>query len=60
MQVRRLIQILEQLPNDSEVLIASDECSNEIKPIWNIIYKYSENSEKIIIIPNDFGDNNEK
>lgn len=54
MQVRRLIQILEQLPNDSEVLIASDECNNEIKPIWNIVCKYFENSEKIIIIPNDF------
>ena len=56
MQVKRLIQILDQLPSDAEVLIASDECSNEIKPIWNIVCKYFENSEKIVIIPNDFGD----
>lgn len=60
MQVRRLIQILDQLPSDAEVLIATDECINEIKPIWNIFCKYSDNSEKIIIIPNDLGDNNEK
>ena len=59
MQVRRLVQILDQLPNDADVLVASDECSNEIKPIWNIVCKYSENSEKIVIIPNDFGDSDE-
>lgn len=60
MQVRRLMQILESLPYDAEVLIATDECSNEIKPIWNIVCKYFENSEKIVIIPNDFGDNDEQ
>ena len=59
MQVRRLIQILDQLPNDAEVLIATDECSNDAKSTWNIICKYFENSEKIVIIPNDFGDSNE-
>ena len=59
MQVRRLIQILDQLPSDAEVLIATDECSNEIKSIWNIVCKYFENSEKIVIIPNDFGGNDE-
>lgn len=59
MQVRRLLQILDQLPSDAEVLIASDECSNEIKPIWNIVCKYFENSEKIVIIPNYFGGSDE-
>lgn len=53
MQVRRLIQILENLPSDAEVLVAVDAAQNEINPIWNIICKFFENSEKIIIIPDD-------
>mgnify|MGYP003294439882 CR=1 FL=1 len=53
MQVRRLIQILDQLPNDAEILIATDEALNECKHVWNIMCKYYDSSEKIIIIPDD-------
>ena len=53
MQVKRLIQILENLPYDAEVLIATDEAVNECKHVWNVMCKYYDNSEKIIIIPDD-------
>ena len=53
MQVRRLMQILENLPFDAEVLIATDEAINESKHVWNVMCKYYNESEKIIIIPDD-------
>ena len=53
MKVKRLIQILEQLPYDAEILIASNENVSECKHIWNIMCKFYNNSEKIIIIPDD-------
>lgn len=56
MQVRRLMQILENLPYDAEVFIAVDAAQNVVNPIWNIICKFSENSEKIIIIPDDMSE----
>ena len=58
MQVKRLMQILENLPYDAEVLVAVDAAQNEVNPIWNIICKFYENSEKIIIIPDDMSENN--
>ena len=53
MKVSRLLKILENLPYDAEILVATDEAMNECKHIWNVMCKYYDNSEKIIIIPND-------
>lgn len=60
MQVKKLIEILQNHEEDAEVFVSVDEEFNHVKQIWGVLSTMDDNDkEKLIIVPNDFSNDYE-